>query len=372
MARAHHLLAGRGLRGQRRQDRRGRHQVAAFFGSAQPSDFDVDDESVELGRRPGRLGPAADDPALRASLRRGGRRRRLPDRLGAARPHAGALGASTLSGGRRSSSTSPPTCAAILGPGTRSATPPTGRSISGTIRGRLGRRASSTSIRSGPTPRSTSSASTTTCRCRTGATARAISTRRAADAIYDLDYLRGEYRGRRGLRLVLCQRRRPRRPGPHADHRRRRRQALGLPLQGFRAWWSNPHRNRPGGVESGAPTAWVPESKPIWLHRDRLPGGRPAARTSRTSSTTRNRPRASCRTSPAAGATTPCSARYLEALLRLLGRRRRNNPLSPVYRRPDGRPRRAVSGLGTRGPIPAFPARGESGPTAPTGGSATG
>ena len=31
----------------------------------------------------------------------------------------------------------------------------------------------------------------------------------------------------------------------------------------FRSWWSNPHRNRPGGVESGSPTAWVPESKPI-------------------------------------------------------------------------------------------------------------
>ena len=31
----------------------------------------------------------------------------------------------------------------------------------------------------------------------------------------------------------------------------------------IRAWWSNPHYNRPGGVESGAPTAWIPQSKPI-------------------------------------------------------------------------------------------------------------
>ncbi|AUM73663.1 baseplate multidomain protein megatron [Paracoccus jeotgali] len=31
------------------------------------------------------------------------------------------------------------------------------------------------------------------------------------------------------------------------------------------AWWSNPHYNRPGGVESGTPTAWVPQSKPIWF-----------------------------------------------------------------------------------------------------------
>lgn len=33
----------------------------------------------------------------------------------------------------------------------------------------------------------------------------------------------------------------------------------------LRAWWSNPHYNRPGGVESGTPTAWVPQSKPIWF-----------------------------------------------------------------------------------------------------------
>lgn len=31
----------------------------------------------------------------------------------------------------------------------------------------------------------------------------------------------------------------------------------------LRNWWSNPHHDRPGGVESGMSTAWVPESKPI-------------------------------------------------------------------------------------------------------------
>jgi uncharacterized phage protein (TIGR02218 family) len=30
-----------------------------------------------------------------------------------------------------------------------------------------------------------------------------------------------------------------------------------------RSWWSNAHRNRPGGVESGSDTAWAPQSKPI-------------------------------------------------------------------------------------------------------------
>ncbi|MSU91922.1 hypothetical protein GE300_20400 [Rhodobacteraceae bacterium 2CG4] len=33
----------------------------------------------------------------------------------------------------------------------------------------------------------------------------------------------------------------------------------------LRAWWSNPHYNRPGGVESGTPTAWAPQSKPVWF-----------------------------------------------------------------------------------------------------------
>jgi hypothetical protein len=31
------------------------------------------------------------------------------------------------------------------------------------------------------------------------------------------------------------------------------------------AWWGNLHYDRPGGVEAGTPTAWVPEGKPIWL-----------------------------------------------------------------------------------------------------------
>jgi hypothetical protein len=33
----------------------------------------------------------------------------------------------------------------------------------------------------------------------------------------------------------------------------------------IRSWWGNPHFNRPGGTESGSPTAWVPQSKPIWF-----------------------------------------------------------------------------------------------------------
>lgn len=44
---------------------------------------------------------------------------------------------------------------------------------------------------------------------------------------------------------------------------------LGRPWM-FRAkdiwsWWANAHIERVGGVELGAPTAWAPQSKPIWL-----------------------------------------------------------------------------------------------------------
>jgi hypothetical protein len=33
----------------------------------------------------------------------------------------------------------------------------------------------------------------------------------------------------------------------------------------LKSWWSQPHHNRPGGVRSSTPTAWVPMSKPIRL-----------------------------------------------------------------------------------------------------------
>ena len=33
----------------------------------------------------------------------------------------------------------------------------------------------------------------------------------------------------------------------------------------LRSWWSQPHYDRPGGVESATPTPWVPQSKPIWF-----------------------------------------------------------------------------------------------------------
>ncbi len=33
----------------------------------------------------------------------------------------------------------------------------------------------------------------------------------------------------------------------------------------LRSWWSNPHYDRPSGIESDTPTTWIPQSKPIWF-----------------------------------------------------------------------------------------------------------
>ena len=33
----------------------------------------------------------------------------------------------------------------------------------------------------------------------------------------------------------------------------------------IKSWWQNQHFDRPGGIESASPTAWVPQSKPFWL-----------------------------------------------------------------------------------------------------------
>ena len=68
------------------------------------------------------------------------------------------------------------------------------------------------------------------------------------------------------------------------------------------SWWSNEHRPRIAGVEA-APTAWVPQSKPVWLTELGFPAvdrgaNRPSVFPDRSPA------RAACRPSPRATATT--------------------------------------------------------------------
>jgi hypothetical protein len=90
---------------------------------------------------------------------------------------------------------------------------------------------------------------------------------------YDLDYLRGNVRGGEAFAFYypasgatgneasaerLAQTRLPISDGAYGKPWVYRPKAI---LE----WWQNQHFNRSGGVEQGAPTAWVPQSKPIWF-----------------------------------------------------------------------------------------------------------
>ncbi|MCB1373281.1 MAG: glycoside hydrolase/phage tail family protein, partial [Rhodobacteraceae bacterium] len=83
------------------------------------------------------------------------------------------------------------------------------------------------------------------------------------DAITDLDYLRGNVEGGEGFDWFYAsaadretQVRTPITDGAHG-------RPWVFRYKDLSNWWSNPHRNRSGGVESGSTTAWIPESKPI-------------------------------------------------------------------------------------------------------------
>jgi hypothetical protein len=84
-------------------------------------------------------------------------------------------------------------------------------------------------------------------------------------AIYDRAYLQGNIAGGEGFDWFYAS---------AADRSAQVRTAITdggaakpwvFRYKDLRAWWSNPHYDRRGGVESGTPTAWAPESKPIWF-----------------------------------------------------------------------------------------------------------
>jgi hypothetical protein len=86
-----------------------------------------------------------------------------------------------------------------------------------------------------------------------------------ARSIYDPDYLEGRIEAGENFDFYYAS---------EADRKTQTRTAIsdgacGKPwvfrTKDLRSWWSNPHYNRPGGVESVTSTAWIPQSKPIWL-----------------------------------------------------------------------------------------------------------
>jgi hypothetical protein len=86
-----------------------------------------------------------------------------------------------------------------------------------------------------------------------------------AGSIYSLDYLRGNIAGGEGFDWYYAndtarehQIRTPIEDTAHGEHWIYRPKDL-------KSWWSEPHYECIGGVKQGFPTAWVPESKPIWF-----------------------------------------------------------------------------------------------------------
>ena len=83
-------------------------------------------------------------------------------------------------------------------------------------------------------------------------------------SIYDLDYLSANVNGGEGYDWYYAS-------IEDRDNQVRTTisDGVGKPwvfrFKDIKSWWLNAHYNRPGGVETGPPTAWVPESKPFWF-----------------------------------------------------------------------------------------------------------
>ncbi|WIY52466.1 glycoside hydrolase TIM-barrel-like domain-containing protein [Devosia sp. YIM 151766] len=82
------------------------------------------------------------------------------------------------------------------------------------------------------------------------------------DAIYQRDYLQSNIEGGEGFDWYYADA-----ADRNAQERTPITDSAGKPwvfrYKDLRSWWNNRHYHRPGGIESGAPTAWVPQSKPF-------------------------------------------------------------------------------------------------------------
>ncbi|MDQ7081463.1 MAG: glycoside hydrolase/phage tail family protein, partial [Paracoccaceae bacterium] len=88
---------------------------------------------------------------------------------------------------------------------------------------------------------------------------------KVAESIYDLDYLKGNVAGGEGFDWYYAsdqarkfQIRTPIRDSAHGED-------WIFRVKDLRSWWTQEHHERIGGVRQANPTAWVPESKPIWF-----------------------------------------------------------------------------------------------------------
>lgn len=125
----------------------------------------------------------------------------------------------------------------------------------------------------------------------------------------------------------------------------------------IRNWWSRPHHDRPGGIRSAAPTAWIPESKPVLFAET----GCPAVDKGANEPNLFIDPKSSESRLPAfsTGARDDLALRrYAEALIAYWGEDA-NNPVSSVYSGPMIDALRIHVYAFDARPYPFFPALGE-------------
>ncbi len=83
-------------------------------------------------------------------------------------------------------------------------------------------------------------------------------------SVYDLAYLKSGLTGGEGFDWYYASD-----ADRHSQTRTPITDGQGKPwvfrYKDLKSWWLNPHVNRVAGVEVATPTAWVPQSKPVWL-----------------------------------------------------------------------------------------------------------
>ncbi len=283
LARAHHLRSGARPARQRRRHRRGGDAGRRAVRHGRARGFFARRRERRLFR-PRRMDAAAHGAALRPSRARRRRGRRVPRRLRIRGADARALRFRRLSGGERAGVARRGRARTCSAKRARFPTPPTGPSAA-PMCSMAATKSAFRSIRSGPPTRSTSSASTIMRRSPIGATATAISTPRSPQRStmpricapicgpgrrYDFYYADDDAR--------RAQARTPITDGAYAKPWVHRAKDLW-------SWWREPHVERVGGVELGAPDRLGPGVQADPADRGRLPGGgqglEPAQRLSR-------------------------------------------------------------------------------------------
>lgn len=124
----------------------------------------------------------------------------------------------------------------------------------------------------------------------------------------------------------------------------------------MRNWWKHPHYNRINGIEASAPTAWQPQSKPIWLTEIGCPAVDKGS----------NQPNVFCDPKSAESSLPYYSngarddyvqRRYLDSLLSYWEVATGHNPVSIIYGGPMISPDQIAPWCWDARPFPDFPAR---------------